>query len=92
VNLLLASGVLAQGLDAATLRFDHELNPLVVALGPSAYLAKISLILAVTALAWSLPRLSTSARRSSRLHLSRTLAALLLVVGLVGAWSNLVSG
>ena len=89
---LLFLAVLAQGLDAVTLRFDHEANPLIVALGPTAYLAKISLILGVTALAWSLPRLRSSSCLS-RLQrpAAMLLASLLLAVGLVGAISNLLA-
>lgn len=89
---LIASAVLAQGADALTMRFGHEANPLVLSLGPSAYLAKISLILGVTALAWSLPRLSSASRwRRLQGPAALLLSLLLLVVGLVGTVSNLLA-
>lgn len=90
---LLVAGVLAQGADAVTMRFSHEANPIVLDLGPTAYLAKISLILGVTALVWALPRLRAGwspTRRISR-PMAILLASLLLVVGEVGAISNLLA-
>lgn len=89
--LLLAAGVLAQGADALTMRFSHEANPLVLDLGPLAYLAKIALILGVTFLSWSLPRLRTRSRRRLRQAASTSLALSLLAVGTVGATSNLLA-
>lgn len=83
--------VLAQGADAASMRFHLEANPLIVALGPTAYLCKIALILGVTALAWSLPRLSTPRWLRSRRAMAWTLSATLLAVGLVGTASNLLA-
>jgi hypothetical protein len=84
---LLVAGVVAQGADAATMRLDLELNPLVLSLGPLAYLAKISLIVGVTMLAWALPRLKASSRRSKAWAM--LLSCELLVSGLLGACSNL---
>jgi len=84
---LLVAGVVAPGADALTMRPDHELNPLVLSLGPLAYLAKISLIVAVTVLAWALPRLSSASRRSKAASL--LLSCVLLASGLLGACSNL---
>ena len=87
---LLLAGSLAQLADAATLRFDHEANPVVLGLGPQAYLAKIALILAVVLLSNSLPRLRGRFPILRR-WAAYSLASLLLVVGLVGAISNLAA-
>lgn len=81
-------GVVAQGLDAATMRFEAEANPIVVALGPSAYLAKIALILLVTPLALVLPRLEGSWPRA-RTRAARLLISSLLGAGMLGTLSNL---
>jgi hypothetical protein len=92
VSVLLFVGVLAQGLDAVTMDLSREANELIVELGPTAYLAKIALILGVTALAWSLPRLRSSSRLSRlRRPMAMLLASLLLAVGEVGAISNLLA-
>ena len=84
---LLVAGVLAQGADAATMRLDHELNPIVLSLGLLAYPAKISLIVGVTTLAWALPRLPAGS--SWPKTGSMLLSCALLAAGLLGTWSNL---
>ena len=86
---LLVAGVVAQGADALTMRLDHELNPFVLALGPLAYLAKISLIVGVATLAWALPHLRSASRRSKAASL--LLSCELLVAGLWGLASNLAA-
>lgn len=88
---VLVLAVLAQGADAATMQFSREANPLVLGLGPMAYLAKIALILGVTFLSWSLPRLQTPSRRFLRRRLAASLSWLLLLVGLLGSASNLLA-
>jgi hypothetical protein len=92
VTLLLFAGVVAQGLDAVTMAPSREANELIVALGPTAYLAKIALILGVVALAWALPRLRSSSRFSRIQGPAALLLSLtLLVVGLLGTISNLLA-
>lgn len=89
---LLFAGVLAQGGDAVSMDPRREANEFVLGLGPTAYLAKIALILGVTAPAWSLPRLGMRPRLSRlRRPAALLLSWLLLGTGLLGAVSNLLA-
>lgn len=88
---LLAAGAAAQVLDAVTMGFERELNPLVLHLGTDAYLAKILLIVFVVSLAWALLRLPADFPQLDpfRRAFAKSLAVLMLVIGVVGTWSNL---
>lgn len=89
--IVLVAGVLAQGFDAATMQFSHEANPLVLVLGPSAYLLKAALIVVVPVLVISLPKLPPQRDWTHRFQvpMARCMSWLLLAVGLLGAASNL---
>lgn len=90
---LLLAGIAAQAADALTMRWTTEVNPVVLHLGSLAYLAKILLVVAAVALAWSLPRLSAGRARTRRLTqwASATLGLVLAGAGLLGAVTNLLS-
>lgn len=76
--------ILAQLADALTMRFAYEANPIVLALGDAAYLAKALLIVAVVGIAYTIGRTRYSWMRP-------TLLGIGIVVGLIGAASNVVT-
>lgn len=78
MNLILYLGaVIAQALDAVTLNWQIESNPVVLAAGPLAYVGKVAVMLLLGIMVYRIPSPST-----------RAVSAFAILVGMYGFASN----